>query len=154
MMRTTVPLRRFTIYKLENGEKIQISQYDRWLSVIFDQDPLTWLLRSNDLVKHDLVSPDFIIAPIDPNIKKSMFQNIIENTLEQLVKTSLFSVKPGVDNILTVTDHTVAHPVMAQLYLKLKITKSNSLRSKTWLGLVGLDNICKLRHPCNKHQGI
>ena len=40
---------------------------------IRDKYPLTWLLRSYDLVKHDLVSPDFIIAPIDPNIKKSMF---------------------------------------------------------------------------------
>ena len=103
MMRTTVPSRRFTVYKLENGGKISRSQHDRWLSVIFDQDPLTWLLRSNDLVKHDLVSPDFIIAPIDPNIKK----NIIKNTF----KASLFSinlVKSGVGK-LTVT---LSHPVM------------------------------------------
>ena len=69
--------------------------------LVFDQDPLTWLLRSYDLVKHDLVSPDFIIAPIDPNIKK----NIIENTLRHLVETSLFSVKSGVGKTLTITQY-------------------------------------------------
>ena len=68
---------------------------------IRDMYPLTWLLRSYDLVKHDLVSPDFIIAPIDPNIKK----NIIENTLRHLVETSLFSVKSGVGKTLTITQY-------------------------------------------------
>ena len=115
--------------------------------LVFDQDPLTWLLRSYDLVKHDLVSPDFIIAPIDPNIKK----NIIENTF----RPSLFSVKPGVGDTLTVT---LSHRVMTQLYFH-PIINSNRPRSKTWLGLVSLDymrffgNICKLRHPCNQQLG-
>ena len=95
--------------------------------LVFDQDPLTWLLRSYDLVKHDLVSPDFIIAPIDPNIKK----NIIENTF----RPSLFSVKPGVGDTLTVT---LSHRVMTQLYFH-PIINSNRQRSKTWLGLVSLD---------------
>ena len=96
--------------------------------------PLTWLLRSYDLVKHDLVSPDFIIAPIDPNIKK----NIIENTLRHLVETSLFSVKPGVGKTLRSHSFTPCNDTVTFKVKNYKIN-FNWPRSKTWSGLVVLD---------------